>query len=236
MTFHCLIFPLSRRKDYYICGDLEGEGCPFPLENDLHSIEHIRISSNSLPENSINSYPNVTQLTIEHSLEASFLIDLNRMIPLQQITQLNIKNSRCSLEMIIQLINSASNLHRLEFDFSTIRDNDLKLIEQNAIFQTASLKNQIRTIHCDHRCKLFEIEFLMKLFPQMNYLKVPMQRKEITEILSNIFRKHSHRLVSLCLTRIPKTCLQEVNQFIQRKKLLDNYSLKYLNRYLYIWW
>ena len=221
---------------------MKGEGCSFPLENNLQCVKHFRISGQELPINSINYFPNVTQMTIEHSSlkpDESILINLNHLIPLQQLTHLNIEYNWFPLEDVIRLIGSTPSLHTLKLHFAYIAEKDLKFLEQSVIFQDVSAKNQIRHVYCSNRCELTKIQFFMKLFPQMEYFHVSTNRSEINEIISHFFPRNFqsfHRLVYLCLTGIPKICLQEVDRFIKSNNLLENYSLKYLHRDLYIWW
>ena len=235
-----LSFLLSR-KDYYLAEEFEGKQCSFPLENNLQSVEHLRISSKELLTHSNNYFANVTQLTIANApntLDESFLIPLNRLIPLKQLTHLTIEYNWLAVENIVRLIHSAPNLHTLKMD-SYISEKELQSLEQSTVFQDVLTKNRVRYIYCSDLCLLTEIKVLMKLFPRMEYLDVSISRKEINQIITHLFRKNFrslHRLVSLCLTEVPKVCLQEVDQLLKWENLLENYCLKHLNGDLYIWW
>ena len=212
------------------------------LEHNLQSVEHLRISSKELPRNPVNDFPNVTQLTIEiapNEDDDSFLTSLVRLIPLKQVTHLTNECQWLSIQNILRLIGSTPNLHTFKLYFSYINENDLKLLEQSAVFRGIALKSRTRYVYSLNRCTINEIQFLMKLFPRMESFHVPIRRREITEIILHIFQtnfRSLHRLLSLCLADVPKACLQEVDRLIKSRNLLQNYSLKYLNRDLYIWW
>lgn len=241
MTFLFLRF-LFRRKDYYLGEELQGEGCPFPSEKNLQSVQHLRIASQRLPKNSINYFPNATQLTIEPFIFKSnetFLIDLNRCISLKQITQLNIEHFHFSLEQIIRLLGLMPNLHTLKFTFDFIRNSELESLDQSAIFQEFSTKNRVRYVYSADQFSTIEIHAVMKLFPHVQHLHVQVERKRVYPLVFFFFQNNFrsvHRLNSLCLSGIPRTCFHEVDILLKVKNLLDNYCIKHLNRDLYIWW
>jgi hypothetical protein len=76
---------------------------------------------------------------------------------------------------------------------------------------------------------------IMNLFPQVEYLKIGMNKKIIYHIIQFLFSK-TCRLVFLCISKIPKVCLRELNRLIRLENLLKDYSIKYINYDLYLWW
>lgn len=221
-----------RRREYYIVGKLDGGECSFSQENNLR---HIRISDKE------NIYSNVTELTIEEYLNISNRNDLFRLLPLKRLNRLNINNPCFRLDEILYLLSYTRNLQTLTFQFPLMSEEELSTIEEHPFFRVIATKNQIRYVFSPNRNiqQRRRIPFLMKLFPRMEYLHLYIDRQEITDILVDLFGKktHSiHRLVFLAFSGLPRTCLHDVHRVIQSRKLLENYSWKYLNRILYIWW
>ena len=235
---------LRRRKDYSFVEVLEeGEGeCPFPLESNVQSVKHFRISTTQLPEDSILAFPNVTQLTMEYYHEQPdefFLINLNRLIPLKEVTRLNLVWNGFTIEDLLRLLGLMPNLHTLKFSFSSVDEDEMKSHEQSAVFQEICSTNRIRHVYSSNQCDRTLMEIFLKLFPRMEYLQTYFDRKKINEVILHIFRENFrslHPLTSLCLVGGPKICFKEIDRLIKTKNLLDHYQLKCLNYYLYIWW
>jgi len=89
------------------------------------------------------------------------------------------------------------------------------------------------------RCSLEEIQLFISLFPQLEYFKTGMKRREIVQIIRYLLSKTNNQtrhLFFLCISRIPKICLRELNMLIKFEKLLVDYFIKFINRDLYLWW
>ncbi|CAF1516079.1 unnamed protein product, partial [Rotaria sordida] len=71
------------------------------------------------------------------------------------------------------------------------------------------------------------------------YLKTEMMRKDIELIIRFLFSENNHQthyLYYLCILEIPKIYLKKLNMLIKSENLLDHYSIKFINRDLYLWW
>jgi len=80
---------------------------------------------------------------------------------------------------------------------------------------------------------------IVGLFPKLEYLKIGMKKEEIHQIVRLLMSKNNtqtRHLFLLCISEIPKQCLEELNILIQSEKLLDNYYIKFVNRDLYLGW
>ncbi|CAF1564576.1 unnamed protein product, partial [Rotaria sordida] len=107
------------------------------------------------------------------------------------------------------------------------------------IFQNVSNTNKIKTLELRESCTLENFQLIINLFPQVEYLKTGMNRKEIHQIIRFLFAKTNHRtrrLLFLCISQIPKVCLRELNLLIKSENLLNVYFIKYINGDLYLWW
>jgi hypothetical protein len=93
--------------------------------------------------------------------------------------------------------------------------------------------NQIKNLELLQPYSLENIQLIMNLFPQVEYLKIGMNRKEVHQIIRFLFSKihqKTSRLLFLCISQIPKVCLRELNTLIKRENLLNVYFIKYINR------
>ncbi|CAF1365829.1 unnamed protein product [Rotaria sordida] len=231
-----------RRKTYTFYWQFDQHVCSNMQEKNLNIVKHVHICSKQIINNYVNYFPNANQLTIEHYFKTSddsISTTLNCILPLKQLTKLNIKSSNFPFEQIIKLIYFTPNLHVLKLDFLCLNEIYLKLIEQHEIFRYVSSTNKITNIDIREKCTLEIFQLIIYLFPQVEYLKIRINEKEISQIIRFLFSKTTdkiRRLFFLCISQIPKVCLRELNFLIKSENLLSDYSIKYINRDLYLWW
>ncbi|CAF1339664.1 unnamed protein product [Rotaria sordida] len=231
-----------RRKTYIFYWQFDQHVCSNMQEKNLNIVKHVHICSKQIINNYVNYFPNANQLTIEHYFKTSddsISTTLNCILPLKQLTKLNIKSSNFPFEQIIKLIYFTPNLHVLKLDFLCLNEIYLKLIEQHEIFRYVSSTNKITNIDIREKCTLEIFQLIIYLFPQVEYLKIRINEKEISQIIRFLFSKTTdkiRRLFFLCISQIPKVCLRELNFLIKSENLLSDYSIKYINRDLYLWW
>lgn len=99
--------------------------------------------------------------------------------------------------------------------------------------------NRIKILEIRVASKLPKIELIMKLFTKIISLEIGIDRKELEQIIRHILIKQNttvYDLHFLCLLRMPKICLKELNRLFQKENLLDNYLMKFIQRDLYLWW
>ncbi|CAF3821416.1 unnamed protein product [Rotaria magnacalcarata] len=191
-------------------------------------------------DNYANYFLHVKQLTFTLFFDhwnGSIIRHINSMIPLEQLTKIVLEPYRIPLEDILRLLFFTSNLHTLQFDTLGLHQNNLDFIQQHYIFDYGSKINKIESLILSGRCSLNELDFIVNLFPQLKSLETGMNRTEIKKnsiLLSKTDNKTQH-LFYLCIAYIPKVCLKEINTMIKSEKLLENYSIKYINYNLYVW-
>lgn len=179
-------------------------------------------------------FPNVIELTIGNYFKTSDVI-LNRILPLKQLKILYVKDYQFPFEDVIQLLYSTSNLHTLKLDFLFIFKLNISLLEKNEIYQYVKKNNQIKSFHLFQSCTLELLKFILQFFPQIEYLEIGMVTLQIHEILRYLFST-THQICSIRFSQTPKKYLKELNIFMKTEKLNENYSMKLLNRHLYLWW
>jgi hypothetical protein len=230
-----------RRKDYPFHWELNQQNCSTIPEKNLNSVKHVHLFSRLATDNWANYFPNANELTIERyfpTSDDSISATFNRILPLQQLNKLIINSLNISFEQIIKLIRFTPNLNTFKFNLLSFIGTNFKLIEQSEDFQYVSNTNKITNLELREPCTLDKFQMIMKLFPHVEYLKSGINRKEIHQIIRFLFKKtdhQTHRLLFLCISQVPKVCFSEVNVLIKFDFLKD-YSIKYIDRDLYLWW
>jgi hypothetical protein len=195
-----------------------------------------------MTDNFVNYFPNATELTIRFRFfipsDSIFITNLYRIVPLVQITKLVITLFNFPFEQMIELIRLTPVLHTLKLEAVSVNEISSKLIRESDLFQYVSKTNQIKNFELNW-LRLANIQLFVDLFPQLESLKIRIDKKEIQQIIRFLFSKTNNQprhLVFLCILQIPKRCLQELNMLIKSEHLLDNYFIKFINRNLYLWW
>jgi hypothetical protein len=230
----------SRRKAYTFYWELDKQICPHRQENNLNSVKQVFIGNKRITSDFINYFPNATELTIQYCFDRfdkPLIPILHRIVPLEQLTKLDIGLVYFPFEQMVELISLTPNLHTLKLHVLSINETCSKLIKQTDIFRYVFKTNKIRNL--EFNCPtLKDMQFLVDLFPRLEYLKIGMDKQTIEEILRFLFtnrNKLSH-LFFLCIDRVPKRCLQEFDMLIKKENLLNDYLIKLIKRELYLWW
>ncbi len=231
-----------RRKDYKFYWEFDKQICSYVQENNLNIVKHVKICSKRAINSSVNYFPNATELTIKYHFKTpddSISTTLNRVVPLKQLTKLVTECYHFPFYEIVKLLRFTPNLHTLKLDNLSTYETSPKLIQESDAFQYALNTNKIKNLEIRLWCSLEEIQLIMNLFPQLEYLNITIHRKEIEHIVRYLLSKKNHQtchLFLLCITQIPKICLRELTMLIKYEKLLDDYFIKFVNRDLYLWW
>ncbi|CAF1506325.1 unnamed protein product [Rotaria sordida] len=232
-----------RRQEYKFHWEFENQICPNIQETRLNSVKHLLICGKQVANNSVNYFPNVTQLTIEHyfktSSDNSISKILNRLIPLKQLTKLIIKSYDFPFIVIVKLLHFTPKLTTLKFDSFVLDEMNMKLFEQSKLFEYVSNTNTIKNLEIRNDCLFKQIQLIVNLLPKLEYFKSGMNRKEIGNIIRFLITKPNNKIQNLffiCISETPKICLREINLLIKLENLLNDYFIKYINRDLYLWW
>ncbi|CAF4937477.1 unnamed protein product [Rotaria sp. Silwood1] len=231
-----------RRKDYEFHWEIDEQNCSYKQDVNFNSVQHLSIHSRQITNIYLNYFSNVTQLTIKHYFKTSddsIITTLNRMIPLVQLTELAIESYNFPFDEIIKLLRFTPNLYVLKLDLLSMKEIKSNFIEQSENFQYVSKINKIKNLIIREGCSLNQIQLIVNLFPQLEYLKTSMNRKEINQIIRYLLSKTNNKtqhLFFLCISKTPKICLKELNILIKSENLLNDYFMKFINRDLYVWW
>ena len=140
----------------------------------MNSVHHLTFQYENRIVNWTNHFPNVTQFTFDcRSREGNEYVlpmILNRIVPLKQITKLDIASFGCDFKDLVQLLTLTPNIDILGFGRSTLEKTDLHLIQQDETFQIVSTTNKIKRVNFRSECTFAHIKLFMNLFPQLECL------------------------------------------------------------------
>ncbi|CAF3112325.1 unnamed protein product [Rotaria sp. Silwood2] len=227
-----------RYHDYTYYGKPDDQICSNIQEKNLNSVKHLYIASEATGDDCVNYFPNVNELSIEVSVN-SISATLHRMIPLRQLTKLVINSYVHQMKDIINLLRFTPNVHTLSFNLLCLYDMNIHFNKQNEKFQYVLKKNKIQNLILSEECLFSEIQFIVYLFPRLEYLKAEMKKKEIEQIIRFLLSKthnKTHNLFYLCISKVSKVRLKKTKMVIKSENLLNDHSIKYINRDLHLWW
>ncbi|CAF1244249.1 unnamed protein product [Rotaria sp. Silwood1] len=217
--------------------------CPHIQENNLNSVKNVYIRNPKMTDNCVNYFSNATELTIQYRpqiCDDALVTNVDRIIPLEQLTKLVLHVRNFSFDEFIKLLCLTPNLHTLKFFVLSLDKTSSKLIQKSRTFQYVSKANKITNLELLNWCTtLEEIKLIFKLFLQIEYLKISIDKKEIEQIIRFLFSKPNNKiyhLFSICISRLPKRCLKELKTLIESENLLDDYFIKFAHHDLYLWW
>jgi hypothetical protein len=178
---------LLRRKDYTLDSTNNEQTCSNIQEKNFNSVKHILIGGKELTNNSIHYFTNINQLTILSYLKTSnhsVSNNLNRILPLKQLTKLTIKDNHFPFEQLIEFLRLTPNLHTGEYHSRLFNQVDFKLIEQNETFQYVSTRNNVKKLEIyQEQCTLEKFQILINFFPKLEYLRIGMSKNEIKQFV-----------------------------------------------------
>ncbi|CAF1415821.1 unnamed protein product [Adineta steineri] len=225
----------SHKQKYHLLTD--------PLtETNVDFINHLEIEKISSRKELISYFPNVTQLTLSETfhLPRNFISDnFHKIIPLKQLTKLNLHCLRFSFERIIDLLSLTSNVQILEFDSLLFNRKTSLSIEQSEMFQFVSKTNRIKQLTIKKEISFDKIKLCVHLFSRLESLTINLYEKDLKSIVRFILlesNKHIRHLSSLYILKQEKRFLEKVKKLIDSEELLRDYQIKLINKKVYLWW
>ncbi|CAF1342622.1 unnamed protein product [Rotaria sp. Silwood1] len=197
--------------------------------------------SKQITNNCLNYFPNATEVTFKYSFNAfenSISMALNHILPLIKLTKLTIEYCSFPFEQLLQLLSFTPNLNILKFQSISFNQSNFMLIQQNETFIYVSKMNQVKSLDVRESCTLECVEMIMNLFPQIEYIKTGLNKKEIEPIGRFLFSKINKKiskLLFLCISYTPKIYLKKLKTFIKLENLLDDYFIDLVDYNLCIW-
>ncbi|CAF3622400.1 unnamed protein product [Adineta steineri] len=241
---HTIIYSTDpyRRKYYTLCNQIHQSTCLNSKETHLQSVQHLQIYDEQQTINCKYYFPNVTILTFKEGFSIthnSIVFMLNHVIPLKQLTKLIIKCDHLSLTKLIELLCWTPHIHTLVFESMSLHRVSYNSIQQNQSFQLVSSTNTITNVTFKPRCTLDKLQILVALFSRIQRLTINFHTKDLEScvrfLLEKTNRNTSH-LYSLRLLWVDTIWLARLETLIVSDMFLDDYTLKMMNKDLYLWW
>jgi hypothetical protein len=204
-----------------------------------NTVHHLYIRNTKAVDQFVGYFPNVTELTLLKSfvtLDNSVITSLNCIIPLKQLTQLSLDYHRLAIEEIVELLHVTPNIHTLKLEFLPI---DPINSESNELFQIVSTTNTVRNITIGRESTLENIQLLVTLFPRLEYLTVNLFKENLQSIARFLLSKsndNTRYLSLLCISKQRNDMMEELKSLLESENLLDDYTIKVINRKLHLWW
>ncbi len=233
---------LFRRVNYVLYAPSKNKTCLNSQKTNLQSVRHVNIQSEKGMINCTHYFPNTNALTLGDNFTRhrnSIFTSLNNIIPLKQLSKLNIQLKNFSFTKIIELLCFMPNIHILELDSMSLFGNTIQTIEQNESFRLVSNRNSIAVVTIHDLCALDQIQLLIDLCPRMQSLAFHTLTKNsqlIARFLIEKTKRNAHPLNSLCFLRAGQYWYRKLNALIQSETLLNDYMLKQFGDSLHLWW
>lgn len=185
---------------------------------------------------------NANELTLTEDFDAShssILDNFHRIIPLRQLTHLNLQCRHLSFEHLIELLYWTPHIHTLELPFTPMFSKNCTFMQENSLLQLVSDTNVVTSLTIATEITLKELQYLGALFPRLESLTMKFHQGILEPIMSFLLsktNKKTHRLSSLCILRPARVLMTTICNRIELERSLQYYSVKQMNQKLYIWW
>ena len=189
-----------------------------------------------------NRFINANELTLTEDFDISHgsIVDgLNRIISLQQLTNLTLQCHHFPFEKLLELLHYTPHLHTLGLRSVSICPTSSTCMQKNSLFRTLSDTNLIINLTIDNEITSKEFQYLSALFPRLESLTLQFERANWKPILLFVLskaNKNTRRLSSLCISKRTQVLIGKMRNLIESKHLLEYYTLKQISGKLYLWW
>ncbi len=230
---------VARKSHYFYITSEKHEECSYE-DTGLNLARCVSINTNALTTKSSIVFSKINELDlVVDNLKYDFTIisKLSSMIPLTQLTKICFSQNPVHLGLLLEILHCTTNIQTLVFHNTKIFGSRTLTFEQTQILHLLIKKNSMQKLVLDLQCTFHSYKFLLHLCPRLKYLKMKLP-KQIKTILRYLFTENNHgnsQLSLICLWNIDKILFKQIQTFIDREKLLDDYSLKILGKELYLW-
>ncbi len=231
-----------RKKNYTLCRQSDGNAASDHPQINLNSVQHVHVQTERSIIDCMNYFPNATELTFHDNFSSprvSLTTILNCIIPLQQLTKLNIKFHHFSFKKMIELLYFTPNVRILKCKSMAFYKHDYTSIEQSETFRFVSNTNIIREITFADKCTIEKLKLLLALCPRMQHLTINTLTRNLEPITrflldkTNLNTRHS---CLFCFGWARNNWVHKLDTLIISETLLEDYTLKLFDSKLYLWW
>ena len=159
------------------------------------------------------------------------MADLNRIVPLTQITQFSVQ-WKLDLANLIELLSHVPNVTSLTlFAMPRLPSNKDEIIPL-----ISNSNNKITKLFVEGYCTFESPEILVTLFPRMGRIMLGIVKDDLASSIRFLFSENRHQLFWVCDWNGDRAMAEQIQAIIDCEKLIDDYSMKLIGRYLYFWW
>jgi hypothetical protein len=183
--------------------------------------------------------------------------NLNRIIPLEKLTTLDIDLSGYILSNIIEILQHTPNIHTLTITFMPNYNRESILSKQNESFRLVSQTNKIKKMKIVSYQKLETTKFLVMLCPRLKqlmldprlqhlmlgprfgYSTIRRDEDSLKTLLQFLLSKDNDSMRDLSSLIIEDDRIEIVKTFIESEKLHDISFIefkKHRGSIIYLWW
>jgi hypothetical protein len=185
----------------------------------------------------------ISQFTVRHchfeQYHGWFLPYIQFLSSLTEITSLHIELKYFSIDILVRFLNQLYNLDSLTIVFLSSNQIVKLTEEQFKMIHQASKMNKITKMNIISEIELNQIDILMNLCPQMEYLHVKCRNyMELECIIRLILMKRKSNLYLLCfwISKADDQMVKKLQTMIYLEKLIVNYRIQRIHNRIYLQW
>jgi hypothetical protein len=112
-------------------------------------------------------------------------------------------------------------------------------IQQNENFRLVAQKNMITNVTIENKCVLEGIQLIVILCSWLEHLTIRTSRDFFVQILRFLLSKtneNTRHLFSLCIVDLSEELVQSLEFLLESEGLFDDYSFRFFDNKLCLWW
>ena len=205
----------------------------------MKSVHQLTIDDEKALIHSSIRFPQARELVLAHSLTTEtrswFHLNLPRIVPTKQLTRLTIDHGQFPFDQLIRLLRLMPHLSHLTCHCRRITADTAASIKRSKSFAVVSRNNGIRHLHIRASESVESAKLLLALCSQVIvvFLNIPW---EVTPEMIRFVLTHNQQLNTVCLYPHQRTTMTSLKNLIESEDLLGDYSLKQMDRQVFLWW
>ena len=161
------------------------------------------------------------------------------MLPLEQITELDVYLSSRYFKELIQLLISLPNIYKLNLHRAGFQK-DSNLLKSDESVLSMSTKNQIKEVKLAlQSCAFEDMKLLVNLFPQLQHLTLCMAKGCSVEIVQYLLAKDNEKyphLNSIHLKSFDLSLFKKITAELQSEKMRPVDIVAHDDHEIRLWW
>jgi hypothetical protein len=205
----------------------------------LNSVQHLIIQDHKILPSCTKHFPNVKELTLSRECSLHSKWFQNNVIPLSQLTKLTLNIASCCLTDIVNILHVTPNVNTLIFQCIKSDNKQIKMEQKTDIFHLVSNQNRIKNVTITGDYNMSKIEAVVNLCRRLQHLTIGGSQKALKPSIRFLFSEENEatfHLSSFCVAGLNPELAESLKILILSTKVLRNYSIKFIDSRLYLWW